>query len=250
MKNYLLLLLLLVIVKSNFAQENGENKLGAWYIYSGSHIISDKFSVNSGIQLRDYETITNFNQLLLMAGLNYHINPKISTTIGYGYLNTDKSFEEFMEETNANEHRLFEQVSLKNKIWKFNLEHRYRIEQRFLELDRKTDTQYRTRYRMQITLPLSDTFSIGVYDEVFLNLQGEVFSQNRLFAALGIKIKKNSKLQLGYLKNRFRDVTFDRLQLGLFISTDNRKSKEKPYVYNNPNNYLLTKNENKLSLHL
>ena len=232
MKNYLILLILLFLCHNVSAQKTGEEKLGSWYMFSGIHRISNKLSINSGAQIRDYETTSNFQQLLLLTGVSYNVNSNLTTSIGYGYLNTDKSFEELIDETNTEEHRLFQQVSLKNKLWKLKFEHRYRLEERFLDYNNRNNTQLRTRYRMQVTLPITDIFSIGVYDEVFLNLQGDVFSQNRLFAALGIKVSQNSKVQLGYLKNNLNNIVFNRLQLGLFIQTDLRNKNENQYVHN------------------
>jgi len=218
---------LLLIVLNVSAQETGENKLGAWYMYSGTHRVSDKISINSGAQIREYETINNLNALLLLTGLSYSINSNIVTTMGYGFLNFDSSYVDLPDENTTNEHRLFEQISLKNKFWKLRLEHRYRLEQRFLDYTEKKDTQHRTRYRLQVTLPLNDTFFVNVYDEIILNLQNDIFSQNRLYTALGMKINKNSKVQLGYLKHNFSKVSFDRLQLGISINTDFRNKKEK-----------------------
>jgi hypothetical protein len=214
------------------AQRTGEDKLGTWYMYSGTHSVSDKLSINSGVQIREYETITNLNTLLLLTGLSYNINSNIITTMGYGYLNFDSSYEDLPEENNIDEHRIFEQISLKNRVWKLRLEHRYRLEQRFLDYTERKVTQHRTRYRLQVTLPLTNTFFINVYDEIFLNLQNDIFSQNRLYTALGMKINKNSKVQLGYLKNHFNGVTYDRLQLGISIKTGLSKNKRGKYADN------------------
>lgn len=227
MKNTILLIILFLIIYSTTAQETGEDKLGAWYMYSGTHRVSDKLSIKSGAQIREYETTNNLNTLLLLTGLSYKVNSNIVTTMGYGYLNFDSSYFDLPDENNTNEHRLFEQVSLKNKIWKLQLEHRYRLEQRFLDYSERKDTQHRTRYRLQVTLPLNDTFFVNIYDEIFLNLQNDIFSQNRLYTALGMKINKNSKIQFGYLKNNFSKASFDRLQVGLSINTDLRNRKQK-----------------------
>lgn len=220
-----------------FSQNNGENKLGAWYMFSGNHRISDKFSINTGSQIREYEATHNFNQLLLLSGLNYDINQNITAAVGYGFLNTDSTFEELPEEIYSKENRLFEQISLKNTFWKLQLEHRYRLEHRFLNSGNNTDTQHRTRYRLQVSLPLTNIFSLSVYEEIFLNLQDDIFSQNRLFAALGIKVTPNSKVQLGYLKNHFNSVAFDRLQIGISIKTDLRNHRVDHMVKNTSENY-------------
>lgn len=204
------------------AQETGENRLGSWHMYFGTNKITEKLSLHTEAQLRYYENGKNFNQLLLRTGLNYHIDPNAIATFGYGYIATDGTFEEFPNEVDSKEHRIFQQFILKNKVWEFMFEHRYRLEQRFLDFGDRTDTQHRARYRIQMTLPLTDIFFLNFYDEVFLNLQNEVFGQNRLYGALGINVTDNLSAQVGYLKNHFPSANFDRLQIGVFYNPDLR----------------------------
>lgn len=204
------------------AQETGDNKWGAWYMYFGSNRISENLSIHTETQLRLYETTRNFNQLLLRTGLNYQFKPDAMVTLGYGYITTDGSFTDFPNEQNSREHRIFEQFILKNKVGDIRLEHRYRLEQRFLDFGTDNDIQHRARYRLQLTLPLTDIFFINVYDEIFLNLQDTIFGQNRLYAALGFRITDNSSVQIGYLKNHFNTINFDRLQIGVFFNPDLR----------------------------
>lgn len=213
------------------AQETGEDDWGIWYMYFGTNKIAEKWSLHTEAQFRYYETGGNFNQLLLRTGANYHINSNAIATLGYGFIDTDPSF---MDEPSSGnkilEHRIFEQFILKNKVWEFLFEHRYRFEQRFIyNKDLSTpsnelrETQHRARYRLQMTLPLTDTFFLNFYDEIFLNLQDSVFGQNRLYAAIGIHITRNSSVQFGYLKNHFPSANFDRIQVGVFFNPDLRK---------------------------
>ncbi len=204
------------------AQQAGEDEWGAWYMYFGTNKIAERFSIHTEAQFRFYETTSNFNQLLLRTGLNYHINPSAIATGGYGYISTDTNFLEFPGEVNTKEHRIFQQFILKNKVWEFLFEHRYRLEQRFLDFGDRTDTQHRARYRIQVTLPLTDTFFLNFYDELFINLQDNLFGQNRLYGALGIHITDNSSIQFGYLRNQFSSAVFDRLQIGFFFNPDLR----------------------------
>lgn len=221
MKRTLLFFILLFSV-SVYAQESGENELGSWHMYFGTNRISEKLSIHSEAQLRYYENGKNFNQLLLRTGLNHHIDSNAIATLGYGYIATDGTFEEFSGERDSREHRIFEQFILKNEVWKFNFEHRYRLEQRFLDFGDRTDTQHRARYRLQVTLPLSAIFFLNFYDEIFLNLQNEVFGQNRLYGAFGANVTDNLSVQAGYLKNHFPTANFDRLQIGVFYNPDLR----------------------------
>lgn len=202
------------------AQRPGEDETGAWYMYFGTNKISERFSVHTEAQFRFYQTTSNFNQMLLRTGLNYHINPNAIATGGYAFIDTDGTFYEFEGEVNAKEHRIFEQFILKNKVWELLFEHRYRLEQRFLDFGRTTDTQHRARYRIQMTLPLTNTFFLNFYDELFINLQDDLFGQNRLYGAIGVNITENSSVQLGYLRNQFANAVYDRLQFAVFYNPD------------------------------
>ncbi|MDF0706132.1 DUF2490 domain-containing protein [Flagellimonas okinawensis] len=204
------------------AQQPGEDELGAWYMYFGTNKVSERWSVHTEAQFRFYETTSNFNQMLLRTGLNYHINENAIATGGYAFIDTDNTFYEFEGELNSKEHRIFEQFILKNKVWELLFEHRYRLEQRFLDFGETTDTQHRARYRIQMTLPLTNTFFLNFYDELFINLQDDLFGQNRLYGAVGVNITENSNIQIGYLRNQFSNAVYDRLQLAIFYNPDLR----------------------------
>ena len=220
-KSVFIILLLSTLFTS--AQENGEDRLGAWYMYFGMNQVSDRFSIHTEAQFRYWELASNFNQLLLRTGLNYHISDEAIATIGYAYIATDVSFEEFPGEEDLSEHRIFQQFILKNEVRKLLFEHRYRFEQRFIDFGDTSDTRFRARYRLQLTLPLTQLLFINVYNEIFLNLQDNVFDQNRLYAAFGFKLTPATSVQIGYLKNHFPTAHYDRLQLGFFINPDFRK---------------------------
>lgn len=215
------LFILLGILTIN-AQQPGEDEMGAWYMYFGTNKMSERLSIHTEAQFRFYETTSNFNQMLLRTGLNYHINPNAIATGGYAFIDTDNNFYEFEGEINSKEHRIFEQFILKNKVWEFLFEHRYRLEQRFLDFGETTDTQHRARYRIQMTLPLTNTFFLNFYDELFINLQDNLFGQNRLYGAVGVNVTENTSVQLGYLRNQFANAVYDRLQLAIFYNPDLR----------------------------
>lgn len=231
MRRLLLAVFTLISITAQ-AQENGEDQLGSWHMYFGTNQIAEKWSIHSEAQLRYYEQAKNFNQLLLRTGLNYHINPNAIATAGYAYIKTDPTFFEAalidldgQASDNISENRIFEQFILKNKVWELLFEHRYRLEQRFItdsDLNTKS-TQHRARYRLQMTVPLTDVFFLNFYDEIFINLQNEAFDQNRLYAAVGVNVTNNLSVQAGYLKNHFRTVDYDRLQVAVFYNPDLRK---------------------------
>lgn len=222
-------LLVLLHSLSTLAQETGEDSWGSWHMYFGTNKIAEKWSIHTEAQFRYYENGKNFNQLLLRTGLNYHINSNAIATGGYAFIQTDPSFESNESQVNnISEHRIFQQFILKNKVGRFLFEHRYRLEQRFIEVENPNSpfydksTEHRARYRLQLTLPLNKIFFLNFYDEIFLNLQNNVFGQNRLYGALGANVFKNTSVQVGYLKNHFATAHFDRLQIGVFYNPDLR----------------------------
>ena len=215
---------LLLMSKGFYAQNDGQDDLGAWAMFFTTNRISEKMSIHAEAQYRNYEVGSNFNQLLLRTALNYNLSENAMASFGYGYITTDGTFEEPEGEENTTEHRIYQQFVLRNTIGKLKFSHRYRFEQRFINNPISgTDTQYRARYFLRITYPLGDTFYATAYDEVFLNLQGDTFSQNRLYGALGYKFNKNLRTELGFLKNHIGNRNFERLQVAVFINTDLRK---------------------------
>ncbi|WP_324026538.1 DUF2490 domain-containing protein [Maribacter sp. BPC-D8] len=234
MKKVITLLVLLATINQANAQSGstGEDDFGSWFMYFGTNKIADKWSIHTEAQFRYYEMASNFNQLLLRTGINYHINPDAIATLGYGFIETDPTFSEFdviggdalIKNNSISEHRIFEQFILKNKVWEFNFEHRYRLEQRFVQNNATgiSNTLHRARYRIQMTLPLTDIFFLNFYDEIFINLQNDAFGQNRAYAALGVNVTEDLSMQVGYLKNHFSETNYDRLQIGVFYNTDLR----------------------------
>ncbi len=212
------------------AQETGEEKLGSWFMYFGTHRISEPLSIHTEVQYRTYEFGSNFNQLLLRTGLNYHFQENAMATIGYGNIPSDVTYTDFSGEKNSKEHRIYEQLAFSNHLGKVSLSHRYRLEQRFLESSTgEKDTQHRMRYLLRLTYPLNQNWFLTTYDEIFINLQEPLFGQNRLYAAIGYKFNSAIALEMGYLKNHFTGINYDRFQLGIWWNTDwrNKNSQNK-----------------------
>jgi hypothetical protein len=179
------------------------------------------------VQYRTYEFGSNFNQLLLRTGVNWHINKSTTASVGYGYISTDGTFNEPTGEQNTLEHRLYGQFTSKNTLGKFKATHRYRFEQRFIDSPISgNDTQYRVRYLLRVSYPIYKNWFISAYDEIFINLKEPVFSQNRLYAAVGYHLNSNITTQVGYLKNHFTGKNYDRFQIGIWYKLDLRDKKK------------------------
>jgi hypothetical protein len=205
-----------------FAQATPEDKFGAWYMYEGNHQISDKISFKTGFQLRSFEVLDNINLLFYYTGVNYHLNEKTTLTLVYGYLDIDRSFA-INGENHLYENRPYEQISYRHKLSNFTINHRLRLEHRFLNFKHSHTTQNRFRYRLGTKLNLNKTLFFNVSNELFANLEDDVFTENRFYAALGFNITNASNIQLGYLNHEINGLNLNRLQVGIFIKTDHRK---------------------------
>ncbi len=142
-------------------------------------------------------------------------------TMGYAWILTDPYGEQPVL-TPFNEHRIWQQFALQQKTGKLAFHHRYRLEQRYLESVKLLSNgayeydgyllRHRARYRMMITMPLtqresmSNSLFVVWSDEIFIGLGDGViqnfFDQNRMYLGLGYRFNAMTNLQLGYLNQR------------------------------------------------
>lgn len=227
----------IVFISNNIKGQNtAENELGNWLMYFGTHKISEKYSLHYETQLRNYEIISNFNQLLPRVGLNYHIDDNSIVTAGYAFIPTQNEFDKGWGEEMVTENRIWEQFILRNAINRIKIRHRYRLEQRWIKKDDviqisnntslsefSTSYKNRARYMLSVKFPISKNeespLFISLYDEIFLNISNNPFDQNRLFTALGYQVNKQMNIQVGYLRHRAGSLNFNRLQFAVFLNT-------------------------------
>ena len=219
---YLLTTIVLIISISNSYAQSPEDKLGSWYMLDGTHKVADKWSVKTGLQLRSFEVLDNLNLLFYYAGANYHLNKKITLTLVYCYLDIDRSYL-LAGESHLYENRPYEQISYTQSTKSLPIYHRVRLEHRFLNYQHTQTTLHRFRYRLGTKVKLSDNMFFNINNEIFMNLQDQVFTENRFYAAIGFNVSKSSNIQLGYLNHEINKSNLNRLQVGYFFKTDLRK---------------------------
>lgn len=224
MKRFSILFILLAFQTSLFSQNPSEDFLGSWYTYGGNHRLTERISLTPYAELRFYEPSSNYNLVFLSLRANYHLNSKSTLGLGYANLDIDTVFE-FDQTPNVKENRIFEQYVYKHKLGKFKMQHRGRLEQRFLQFNDRNELQQRFRYRISLRYDISKTFFLVISEEPFINFQDQVFHENRFYTGLGINLSKNSQLTIGYLKQHIRKNNLNRIQIGISIQTDSRKPK-------------------------
>ena len=206
-----------------FSQQPSENYLGSWYTFSLNHRLNQRFSINPYAELRFYEPISNYNLALLSIRGNYHLNSKSIVSIGYAFLDIDTVFE-FDNLPDIKEHRINEQYIFKHNLGKIKTQHRFRLEQRFLDFRVRNEIQNRFRYRLSFKYNINKTISLVVSDEPFINFENQAFHENRFYLGIQCKVMKNSQLQLGYMKHHIRKNNLNRIRIGISIQTDSRNS--------------------------
>lgn len=192
-----------------------ENGLGNWLVYVGSKQLNSKWNLHHEVQYRNYNSIGDLEQLLLRTGLGYRLGSKSNVLLGYGYINSENYTGNDQEQITLEEHRIFQQFITKQSLGNSILQHRYRIEQRFVGSDFKT----RFRYFLGLNIPFkNETYYLSGYNEIFLNGSSSVFDRNRIYGGLGFKAGKGIKVELGYMSQVFETSNRDQFNIITFVN--------------------------------
>ncbi len=196
--------------------------VGNWFIYFGNQKINQKWNWHNEVQYRNYNFIGDTNQLLLRTGIGYNLTENNNNLLlGYGFINTQKYVPNSDQKIDTNEHRIYQQFITRQSIGRIFLQHRYRIEERFIA----DDFQLRFRYFIGINIPINkstmdqNAIYLSSYNEIFINKESPLFDRNRLYGALGFVINKNFKIEAGFMaqtleksnRNQFQIVIFNNL---------------------------------------
>ncbi len=242
-KRFLPFLLLFALAFSSASAQNNrihDTNYNGWYMYFGNHKLTDKLGLHTELQVRQYKVITEQQQIMPRFALTYNLSDRAMVAAGYAYVHTypygdNPASDDFPEQ------RIFQQLQLKDQQGIFGLQHRFRLEQRWLKFAGAQDYTYlnRARYQFRVNIPLQGPsiedreFYLGVYDEVFLNfgpnVTNNIFDQNRAYVALGFRFHKDANLEVGYLHHHVAQrngIWFEdnhTLQVGLNYNLDFRK---------------------------
>ena len=200
--------------------QDPEDELGNWLIFNSTLRFSSRWSLFTEAQIRLWEVASNLNETLLRATVHYDLSPQ--AMVGFGYVRSDVwPFDDPNDGgREVTENRLYQQFAIRQTWGRAGFEHRYRLEQRWIDRGNGTDRSDRMRYRLQVTTPLNrdsmqaGAYFINVYDEIFFNLGGErAFDQNRFYIAGGHQFTSDSNLQFGILWQARSSADFFRLQI-------------------------------------
>ncbi|MFN4082142.1 MAG: DUF2490 domain-containing protein [Bacteroidia bacterium] len=196
---------------------NDYNNIG-WITTTGTFQLSPNWSLHSEYQFRRDNFITNWQQSLLRTGINYKINQNALVRAGYVWIETfnygDFPINSFGKQ--FTEHRTYQTIILTQQTGRFELSHRYKLEQRWLAVYNtaalKEPSNWvflnRLRFMARVQTALKGkliadkTPYAALYDEIFIgfgkNVNQNIFDQNRLGILLGYKFNKHFRVEGGY----------------------------------------------------
>lgn len=218
MKNSVLLILFLAVLKPGYSQEND---VGNWLIYFGNKQVNEKWNLHHEVQYRNFNFIGDTEQLLLRAGLGYNLSENNNNLLlGYGFIYSEPYIGNSDDKTNFNEHRIYQQFITRQNFNKLSLQHRYRFEQRFIEEDFKLRLRYFLGLNYSLTQKetLDNTFYLSMYNEVFVNTEGNYFDRNRLYGGLGYRFSKNIRSEIGFMNQTLQNSSRNQLNIITFIN--------------------------------
>jgi hypothetical protein len=197
-----------------------KSNTGNWFIYFGNQKINSKWNWQNEVQYRNFNFMGDLSQLIVRTGIGYNLTENNNNILlGYGFINSQKYLPNSNNKVGTTEHRIYQQFITRQNFNKVFLQHRYRIEERFLP----NDFQMRFRYFLGINIAINkpkiekNAYYLSAYNEIFINTQQNIFDRNRLYGAIGYVINKNIKIEAGYMaqtvetnkRNQFQIVVFN-----------------------------------------
>lgn len=215
----LLLLTLLVIPGRTTAQE-GKNKTNqqlVWFVYNNALKFTEKWGLGTDIQERRFINPSAQHQFLVRTKIQYNLGQGWDIGLGGCIFWQSPNDPNSTSDLVVPELRPHLEVTQKQKVRYFRIDHRYKVEARFFhhvdngELrDGYSFRNFRFRYRIGVEVPLFTSkdkkveyLSLRVNDEIHINAGEQVvmntFDQNRIYAGFSTQITPNITFEAGYM---------------------------------------------------
>jgi len=200
----------------------GQSNTSAWGSLFVNGPFRGKWGLHLDAQVRSSNGMDQLALWLFRPGLQYQAHARHWLTLGYAYV--EGRYQGPGLRYFKPEHRIWQQWIYQQPIGTYSLQHRIRVEQRFLGNTRYLEGfgaplapiySTRLRYFNRMVLPWSRQRPFGkgafgaLQNEVFLHvtgkdkMNGKVFDQNRLYLALGYRVSPRWDLEGGYMR---RDI--------------------------------------------
>lgn len=176
-------------------------KLGSWNIVNMAYKPNTQLSVFAELQSRSQCFIGDFYYHEEKVGIGYNAPKKFSVLIAAGDYRT-YAYPGNFKDLQTKEFRLWEQLVINSYIEPLRIEHRYRIEQRWI------NGVYRNRFRYRINpiIPVNGktlaphVMYATAFEEVFFTDKAPFFERNRFFVGAGYLFSTLVTLQTGFIR--------------------------------------------------
>jgi Protein of unknown function (DUF2490) len=227
---------------------NDYNTIG-WFVYNGTFKLSSKWGIHTDYQWRRENIVTTWQQSLLRLGVNYQVHPKLQLRLGYAWAETyaygDIPLQSFGK--TFTEHRSYQMATITDKLGRFDLSHRFMLEQRWIGRFNSpasvTEDNFffvnRLRYLYRMQLPLQGNTVdnkepyVAAYDEIAIgfgkNVAENIFDQNRIGILIGYRFSNTVRIEGAY----FNQI----LQLGREVNGRNVFQYNKGLIVNTVFNF-------------
>ena len=228
MKNLLIVFCLVSFM--GYAQDATIAPASAWFTVLNNYQFKPQWSVSMETHERFGDMFTSQGSFLWRPSLDYKFNDEVIGSVGYTFINS-QSFDPYILPGPKNENNLWEQVLLKNRIGKAEIQHRFRQEHRWVDRYgltpnglQKDGVRFSNRFRYRLTfihglktLKNDDGIFLQIFDEFWVDQGSGVlpqnFARNWMYFGLGYAFTKDMNVQTGFMHQ------YDRMAEGVYIFT-------------------------------
>lgn len=227
--NIQLTLILSFCLINSLLHSQSKDNYNMWFQYLMSAKITDKSTLTALTQYRSFDLAYDTRLFLVNAYVDYEVVENIKPAAGAMFL--------ILESYNADdskkiryEKRPFQQVTADYYIGRTSISNRLRVEERFIS--NPDEFEVRIRYLISVRIPFNKK---GEKEKLYGILKNEIrmnvdklepFDSNRITAGLGIKLGKNSALELAFINQLETKKTSNYGFIGFRNNFDWRKKKQ------------------------
>ncbi len=227
--NIQLTLILSFCMLSGLLHSQSKDNYNMWFQYLMSAKLTDKSTLTALTQYRSFDLAYDTRLFLVNAYVDYEVVENIRPAAGAMFL--------ILESYNADdskkiryEKRPFQQVTADYYIGRTSISNRLRVEERFIS--NPDEFEVRIRYLISVRIPFNKK---GEKEKLYGILKNEIrmnvdklepFDSNRITAGLGIKLGKNSALELAFINQLETKKTSNYGFIGFRNNFDWRKKKQ------------------------
>jgi hypothetical protein len=207
--------LIAVLLSPTFCSAQDIRNPHAWFFYSGDHPVSTRWGLHFDTHVRSNDGLNSLFQTVVRPAVNFQAATNLFLQTGYA------SFTTFSPGYDSvHENRIYQQVSIIQPLRRVELQHRGRIEERWIE------GQYENRYRYltrgTIPVPNSGWYLAASLEILISQGHNGRHDRNRVYAGLGRNLSPDWGVEAGYFARWVRIGShkdwIHTIQLGFFGS--------------------------------